>query len=52
MTQLYSTDSLEYLGSYHSDFELEGSTRLVVQFEGALPEAAPCVAYALVDPDG
>ena len=24
----------------------------MVQFEGVLPEAAPCVAYAPVDPDG
>ena len=29
---------LEYLGSGHPDFELEGSARLVVQFEGILPE--------------
>ena len=44
---------LEYLGSEHTDFELEGSARLVVQFEGILlPEAAPCVAYALIDLDG
>ena len=43
---------LEYLGSEHPDFELEGSTRSVVQFEGVLPEAAPCVAYAPVDLDG
>ena len=43
---------LEYLGSSHPDFELEGSTRSVVQFEGVLPEAAPCVAYAPVDLDG
>ena len=42
----------EYLGSYHPDFELEGSARAVVQFEGVLPEAAPCVAYAPVDLDG
>ena len=32
---------LEYLGS---DFKLEGSARSVVQFEGVLPEAVPCVA--------
>ena len=31
---------LEYLGSWHPDFELEGSARSVVQFESALPEAA------------
>ena len=43
---------LEYLGSQHPDFELEGSARSVVQFEGVLPEAAPCVAYASVDLDG
>ena len=40
---------LEYLGS---DFELEGSARSVVQFEGILPEAAPCVAYSPIDLDG
>ena len=28
------------------------SARSVAQFEGVLPEAAPCVAYALVDLDG
>ena len=43
---------LEYLGSSHPDFEVEGSARSVVQFEGVLPEAAPCVAYAPVDLDG
>ena len=43
---------LEYLGSYHPDFELEGSARSVVQFEDVLPEAAPCVAYAPIDLDG
>ena len=43
---------LEYLGSYHPDFELEGSARSVVQFEGVLPEAAACVAYTPVDLDG
>ena len=43
---------LEYLGSYHPDFELEESARSVGQFEGVLPEAAPCVAYAPVDLDG
>ena len=43
---------LEYLGSSHPDFKLEGSARSVVQFEGVLPEAAPCVAYAPVDLDG
>ena len=35
---------LEYLGSEHPDFDLERSARLVVQFEGVLPEATPCVA--------
>ena len=35
-----------------SDFELERSARSVVQFEGELPEAASCVAYAPVDLDG
>ena len=43
---------LEYLGSSHPDFELEGSARSVVQFEGVLPEAASCAAYAPVDLDG
>ena len=43
---------LEYLGSEHPDFELEGSTRSVVKFEGVLPEAAPCVACARIDLDG
>ena len=42
---------LEYLGSEHPDFELDGGARLVVQFEGVLPEAAPCVAYAPIDLD-
>ena len=42
---------LEYLGSERPDSELEGSARSVVQFEGVLPEAAPCVAYAPVDLD-
>ena len=40
------------LGSQHPDFELEGSARSIVQFEGVLPKAAPCVAYATVDLDG
>ena len=43
---------LEYLGSEHPYFGLEGSARSVVQFEGVLPETAPCVAYAPVDLDG
>ena len=42
---------LKYLGSYHPDFELEESARSVVQFEGVLPEAAPCVANTPVDLD-
>ena len=43
---------LEYLGPEHPDFQLEGSARSVVQFEGALPASAPCVAYSPVDLDG
>ena len=43
---------LEYLGSEHPDFELEGSARSVVQFKGALPEAAPWIAYAPINLDG
>ena len=43
---------LNYLGSQHPDFELEGGARSVIQFEGVLSEAAPCVAYAPVDLDG
>ena len=43
---------LVYLGSEHPDFELEGSVRSVIQFEGILPEAALCVAYAPIDLDG
>ena len=43
---------LEYLGSEHLDFELEGSAQSVVQFESVLPEAAPYVACAPVDLDG
>ena len=42
----------EYIGSLHPNFELEGSARSVVQFDGVLPKAAPCVAYAPVDLDG
>ena len=42
---------LERLGSQHPEF-IEGSARSVVQFEGVLPEAAPCIAYAPVDLDG
>ena len=40
---------LEYLDSEHPDFELEGNARSVVQFEGLLPEASPCAAYASID---
>ena len=43
---------LECFGSEHPDFELEGSARSVVQFEGVLPESAPCVAYAPIALDG
>ena len=43
---------LEHLGSEHPNFELEGSARSVVQFEGVFSEAAPCVAYVPVDLDG
>ena len=43
---------LEYLRSEHPDFELEGSARSVLRFEGILPEAAPCVAYPPIDLDG
>ena len=42
---------LEYLGSEHPDFELDGGARSVVQFEGVPPEATPCVAYAPIDLD-
>ena len=43
---------LQCLGSYHPDFELEGSVRSVVLFDSVLPEAAPCVTYAPLDLDG
>ena len=43
---------LECLDSKHPHFELEGSARSVLQFEGVLPEAAPCVAYAPIALDG
>ena len=49
MTQPYGIVSST---SERPDFELEGSARLVVQFEGVLSEAAPRVAYAPVDLDG
>ena len=45
-------DYFDCLGSCHPDFELKGSGRSGVQFEGVLPEAAPCVAYVPVDLDG
>ena len=51
MTQPYSIVSISS-ALRHPDFELEGSARSVVQFEGILPEAAPCVAYAPIDLDG
>ena len=43
---------LEYLGSGFPYFELKGSARSVVQFEGVRPEAVPCVTYAPIDIDG
>ena len=43
---------LEYLGSEHLDLELEGSPRSVIQSEGVLPEAAPCVVFRPIDLDG
>ena len=43
---------IEYLDSEHPDFELEGSARSAVQFEGLLKEAAPCLAYAPIGLDG
>ena len=43
---------LEHLRSERPDFELEGGARSVVQFEGVLPEAISCVAYASIDLDG
>ena len=42
---------LEYRGSEHLDFEVEQSTRSVVQFERVLPEVAPYVGYAPIDLD-
>ena len=39
---------LEYFGFQHSDLELKGGARSVVQFEGILPETAPRVTYAPV----
>ena len=38
---------LEFLSSWHPDFEHKGSGRSVVQFEGVLPEAAPCVCCVM-----
>ena len=43
---------LECLRPEHPDFKLEGCARSAVQFEGVLPEAAPCVVYAPIDLDG
>ena len=43
---------LQYLGTKHPYFDLEGRARSVVQFEGLLSEAAPCIAYAPIDLDG
>ena len=43
---------LEYLEFEHPDFELEESARSVVQFEGVLPKAVPCVTYAPIDLNG
>ena len=40
---------LEYLSPWHAYFKLERSALSVVQFEGILPEAAPCVTYAPLD---
>ena len=42
---------LEYLSSEHPDFELEGSARSVVHFEGVLPKATPYVASAPIELD-
>ena len=43
---------LGYLDSSHPEFELQGSARSVVQFEGVLSEDTPCVAHAPVNLDG
>ena len=44
---------LEYLSSTHPDFEVEGGCAwVVVRFEGVLPEAAPCVAFAPINLEG
>ena len=43
---------VEHLGSKHPEFKLGGSARSVVQFDGVLLEAVPCVACALIDLDG
>ena len=42
---------LEHLRSEHPVLELERSAQSVIQFEGILPEAAPCVANAPIDLD-
>ena len=51
MAQPYSISS-STSALKHPHFELEGSARSVVQFEGIHPKAVPCVAYARVDFDG
>ena len=43
---------LHYLGSEHPDLELEGNARSIIQSEGVLPKAAPCVAFTPIDLDG
>ena len=43
---------LEYLSSYHPEFELEGGAPSVLLFVEGRLKAAPCVTYALVDLDG
>ena len=43
---------LQYPCFQHPDFELEGSARSAVQFEGVISEDAPCVACAPADLDG
>ena len=54
--ELYVTQSCSVVSSTSalsaSGFELEGNAPSVVQFEGVLPEATPCVAHAPVDLDG
>ena len=43
---------LQNLGFEHPDLKLEGSARSVIQSEGVLPKAAPCVAFTPIDLDG